>query len=60
RKKWGENIAREISKKARLVLEYGDPADFDEDLIERQINPGTTADLVIGSLFIALLGGYRY
>ncbi|MGZ4918835.1 MAG: triphosphoribosyl-dephospho-CoA synthase [Halobacteriota archaeon] len=41
-------------------MEYGDPADFDEDLIERQINPGTTADLVIGSLFIALLGGYRY
>ncbi|MDD1720457.1 MAG: triphosphoribosyl-dephospho-CoA synthase [Euryarchaeota archaeon] len=60
RKKWGEDIAHEISKEALLVLEHGNPADFDEDLIRRHINPGTTADLVIGSLFIALLGGFRY
>lgn len=61
RKKWGEGTAREVSKEARLVLEgRGTPDDFDEDLIQRHINPGTTADLVIGSLFIAFLGGYRY
>ncbi len=57
RKKWGEATAREVSQEARSVLEQGNTAEFDEELIRRRINPGTTADLVIGSLFIVLLGG---
>ncbi len=60
RKKWGAKVAREVSEKARRTLMRGGLTDFDEDLIQRRINPGTTADLVIGSLFISLLGGYRY
>ncbi len=60
RKKWGTEVALQISKEARLALEQGNLAKFDAELIERRINPGTTADLVIGSLFVTLLGGYRY
>ncbi len=56
----GEKTARSVSKEARLVLEHGNLKEFDEDLVKRRINPGTTADLVIGSLFIALLGGLRF
>jgi triphosphoribosyl-dephospho-CoA synthase len=33
---------------------------FDEDLLARNINPGSTADIIIGGLFIALLGGMRF
>lgn len=60
RKKWGIDVARQISKEARLVLERGNLAEFDAELIQRRINPGTTADLVVGALFVTLLGGYRY
>ncbi len=60
RKKWGEEIARDVSREAGLTLGHGNLEDFDESLIKRRINPGTTADLVIGSLFVTFLGGYRY
>jgi triphosphoribosyl-dephospho-CoA synthase len=59
-KKFGSEIALEVSAKAAHVLKYGNIEDFDKDLIARRINPGTTADLVIGSLFVTLLGGFRY
>jgi len=42
------------------VLKEGDADEFDKELVARHINPGTTADLVIGSLFVVLLGGFRY
>jgi triphosphoribosyl-dephospho-CoA synthase len=59
-KKWGMEAAREVSTKARDVMRNGDVQDFDRDLVQRKINPGTTADLVIASLFVTLLGGFRY
>lgn len=34
--------------------------DFDEQLIEKHNNPGSTADIIIASLFIVLLGGLRF
>lgn len=58
--KFGSQVAFEVSAKASHVLEHGNIEDFDEELIARRINPGTTADLVIGSLFVTLLGGYRF
>ncbi|MGZ4929778.1 MAG: triphosphoribosyl-dephospho-CoA synthase [Halobacteriota archaeon] len=60
RKKWGIDVAHETSKEASLVLERGNLAEFAEELIRRHINPGTTADLVVGALFLTFLGGYRY
>lgn len=34
--------------------------EMDRELLKRRINPGSTADIVIAGLFIALLGGLRY
>lgn len=34
--------------------------EMDRELLQRKINPGSTADVVIAGLFIALLGGLRY
>jgi triphosphoribosyl-dephospho-CoA synthase len=59
-KKFGSEVALEVSAKAAHVSKHGNIEDFDIDLIARRINPGTTADLVIGSLFVTLLGGFRY
>jgi len=59
-KKWGMEVAREISTKAANVMRNGDVQDFDRDLVQRKVNPGTTADLVIASLFVTLLGGFKY
>jgi len=59
-KKFDANVALEVSTKAIDVMKQGGVTDFDEELIARHINPGTTADLVVGSLFVALLGGLRY
>jgi len=33
---------------------------FDSELLEKGINPGSTADIIIAGLFIALLGGLRF
>ena len=59
-KKCGTDVAREVSRKARQVMRHGGIQDFDRDLIQRNVNPGTTADLVIASLFVTLLRGFRY
>ncbi len=59
-KKFGTKVALEVSAKATRVLKHGNIEDFDKELIARRINPGTTADLVIGSLFLTILGGFRY
>ncbi len=33
---------------------------LDSELLEKRINPGSTADIVIAGIFIALLGGLRF
>lgn len=33
---------------------------FDRELLDKKINPGSTADITIAGLFIALLGGIRF
>ena len=59
-KKFGRELAGEVSSASKQVLNSGRVAEFDEYLIGKEINPGTTADLVIASLFITLLGGLRF
>ena len=34
--------------------------EFDSELLQKRINPGSTADIIIAGLFIALLGGLRF
>ena len=34
--------------------------EFDYELLKKRINPGSTADIIIAGLFIALLGGLRF
>lgn len=65
-------IAEEVSARARMIsykLEDSgynmenilpDICNFDTELLARGINPGSTADIMIGGLFIALLGGMRF
>ena len=33
---------------------------FDTELLEKKINPGSTADIIIAGLFLSLLGGLRF
>ncbi len=48
------NNEREFNIIRPLIME------MDRELLQRKINPGSTADIVIAGLFIALLGGIRY
>ncbi len=60
-KKHGNDVARETMLRARDVLDGKLSAQqFDEDCIARDINPGSTADILIGALFIALGEGWSW
>ncbi len=59
--------AEEVSMRAKEILEKGDIDNirgeirsFDEDLLRKGINPGSTADMIIGGLFISLFEGMRF
>lgn len=66
-RKWGTKIALEVQEEARRLngLRPGDYgadslaalARFDHQLKERRINPGTTADFVVATLFVSRLLG---
>jgi len=70
--KFDRHIAEEVSAKARGIIYklersgynmediLPDLHYFDEELLTRSINPGSTADIIIGGLFISLLGGMRF
>jgi triphosphoribosyl-dephospho-CoA synthase len=64
-RKFGPEAAKEVSKRARQVLESPAPAGFDRSALSQlhawllgeraqPKNPGTAADLVVASLFVAL------
>lgn len=56
--KHGTDTAQEVKDRARAVLSGAeDPDDLAAEFVERDINPGTTADIVAGALFIALERG---
>lgn len=61
--KFGKETALETSRLAGEAL--GDPSlkkarILDSELLKRDINPGSTADLIASSLFISLLSGLRF
>ena len=50
--------AEEVQRRAQAVLAGDEDVDaLAADLVERDINPGTTADLIAGGLFVALERG---
>ena len=60
-KKHGIDVARETMMAARNVLEGKRSAeDLDKECIRREINPGSIADIIIASLFIALGEGWSW
>jgi triphosphoribosyl-dephospho-CoA synthase len=60
-KKHGISVARETLLAAREVLDgKRSLEDFDADCIERGINPGSTADIIIASIFVALGEGWQW
>ena len=67
-RKYGAEIAQKVSEDANMIVaEGGILTDkgrdmlnkFDQDLIEKSLNPGTTADLTASSVMVALLDEYH-
>ncbi len=61
-RKYGDEIAESVSKKAEGILEFKEDdsfveklLDFDDYLYENKYNPGTTADLTAASIFLSYL-----
>ena len=66
-RKYGQNIAEEVSEKAKIILDETDIAtdermdsliEFDNYLRDNKYNPGTTADFTAASIFISLIQYY--
>ena len=66
-RKYGDEIAEDISQKAQEILESTDIQTsqrldalnkFDEYLHENKYNPGTTADFTAASIFVSLVDKY--
>lgn len=61
--KFGEKVAHKVSARAALALEdegLSTASNLDRELLMEDINPGSTADLIAASLFIALTKGLRF
>jgi triphosphoribosyl-dephospho-CoA synthase len=61
--KFGEQKARDVSFRAKQALEDDTLASamrLDRDLLDEDVNPGSTADLIGASLLISLLRGLRF
>lgn len=54
----GREIAEEVNRRARAVLDGEENAsELADEFVERDVNPGTTADIIAAALFIALERG---
>jgi triphosphoribosyl-dephospho-CoA synthase len=55
----GPEVARSVQRRARAAREGGPAAvdDLADELVEEGVNPGATADVVAGGLFVALRRG---
>jgi triphosphoribosyl-dephospho-CoA synthase len=61
--KFGEQKAKDVSFRAKQALEDDTLASamrLDRDLLDEDVNPGSTADLIGASLLISLLRGLRF
>jgi len=70
RTKFDLERAKEVSGRARHIVERinssgfenvkPDIEKFDEQLLSEGVNPGSTADIIIAGLFVALVGGLKF
>ena len=63
RTKHGLKKAQEVAIRAKIALEdesLTKAKKLDLQLLEEDVNPGSTADIIAASLFISLLGGLRF
>ena len=61
--KFGAELAKEVSLRAKLALEdetLESARKLDRELLDEDVNPGSTADLIGASLLISLLRGLRF
>ncbi len=65
--KFDSKKAEEVSLKAKEILQKRDMDGireeircFDEELLRKGINPGSTADIIIAGLFVSLFEGMRF
>jgi len=67
-RKFDIETAQKVSEDASLIISEGGVLtdegmemlkDFDKDLVEKNLNPGTTADLTASSIMVALLDEYN-
>jgi len=60
---FGAEKSRYVMARAKAIVGGGyklkEIEQFDEELIKARINPGSTADIIVAALFIAILGGLR-
>ena len=50
----------EVRSMAGGALRSGDFRSLDKELVRREVNPGTIADLTASSIFLALLSGLKF
>lgn len=67
RTKFNVGKAEEVTSRARNILQKGDMdgirndiRKFDEELLSENVNPGSTADIIIAGLFVSLFEGMRF
>lgn len=69
RTKFDSEKAEEVSRRAAEILKKsGNDVEimrnnihaFDRELLDEGVNPGSTADIIIAGLFVALFGGMRF
>ena len=53
----GEDVAREVSNRAAEIDDLEAAREWATELVDRGINPGTTADLTAAALYVALARG---
>jgi triphosphoribosyl-dephospho-CoA synthase len=60
-KKHGRDVTERTISRARLVLDGAFPLEqFDAECIEQGINPGSTADITIAAIYLALSEGWSW
>lgn len=56
----GREVAEEVTRRAQAVLDGEETAsDLADELVDRDVNPGTTADVIAAALFVALERGLQ-
>lgn len=60
--KFGTNAAEDVRRRAAGLrnASLAELRKWDAELISRKINPGSSADIIAGAIFLALLGGLRF